>query len=90
MEIMEVIDPVTFESWIAKRFPSGGVLDGGTESITLQKLMANAVTDPQVTILSRAVSETGIDEIQARMTLAIMQVFLQTELRAGGRNEQAR
>jgi hypothetical protein len=40
--------------------------------------MANAVTDPQVTILSRAVAETGIDEIPVRMTIALMQAFLQT------------
>ena len=76
---MEVLDPVAFEEWISRRFPGGGTLNGGTESIALQKLMANAVTDPQVTILSRAVAEAGIDEIQARMTIALMQAFLKTE-----------
>jgi hypothetical protein len=78
MELMEVIDPVAFEEWISRRFLGGGALNGGTQSIALQKLMANAVTDPQVTILSRAVAETGIDEIPARMTIALMQAFLQT------------
>jgi hypothetical protein len=79
MELMEVIDPVAFEEWISGRFPGGGALNGGVASITLQKLMANAVTDPQVTILSRAVAETGIDEIQARMTIALMHAFMKTE-----------
>jgi hypothetical protein len=79
MELMEVIDPVAFEEWISGRFPGSGALKGGVASITLQNLMANAVTDPQVTILSRAVAETGIDEIPARMTIALMQAFLKTE-----------
>lgn len=79
MELMEVIDPVAFEEWISRRLPGGGALNGRVESIALQKLMANAVTDPQVTIMSRAVAETDIDEIQARMTIALMQAFLKTE-----------
>jgi hypothetical protein len=75
---MQVIDPVAFEEWISRRFVGGGVLNGGRESIALQRLMANTVTDPQVTILSRAVAETGIDEMHARMTIALLQGFLQT------------
>jgi hypothetical protein len=37
--------------------------------------MAEAVMSPEVTILSRAVAQTGIDEIQARMTLALVYAF---------------
>ncbi|PSH04125.1 MAG: hypothetical protein CXZ00_08735 [Acidobacteria bacterium] len=85
MDLMQVIDPVAFEEWISRRFAGDGALNGlngGSESITLQRLMANAVTDPQVTILSRAVAETGVDETHARMTIALMQAFLQTSASA--------
>jgi hypothetical protein len=78
MDLMDAIDPVAFEEWISRHFAGGGALNEGSESIVLQKLMANAVTDPQVTILSRAAAGTGIDETQARMTIALMQAFLQT------------
>jgi hypothetical protein len=78
MDLMKAIDPVAFEEWISRRFAGGGALNGGSESIALQRLMANAVTDPQVTILSRAVAETGVDETHARMTIALFQAFLQT------------
>ena len=33
MELMEVIDPVALEKWIGIRFPGGGALNGGTQSI---------------------------------------------------------
>jgi hypothetical protein len=80
MEMMDVIDPVPFEEWIGRRFPAGGALNGGSESIALQELMVNAVMDPQVTILSRASAETGVDETHARMAIALLQAFLQREV----------
>jgi hypothetical protein len=77
MEMMDVIDPVAFEEWIGRRFPAGGALNAGRESIASQKMMVNAVMDPQVTILSRAIAETGVDETHARMAIALLQAFLQ-------------
>jgi hypothetical protein len=88
MDLMDAIDPVAFEEWISRRFVVGGALDEGSESIALQKLMANAATDPQVTILSRAVAQTGVDETQARMAIALMQAFIQTEFLARRSHEQ--
>jgi hypothetical protein len=78
MELMEAFDPIGFEEWIRENFTNGADLNGGSQSLALQRLMANAVMDPQVTILSHAVAETGIDEIQARMTIALMHGFLLT------------
>ena len=68
-------DPVKFEEWVAEFFPNGGVLDATAESRALQDMMADAVLAPEVTIISRAVAQTGIDEIQARMTLALVYAF---------------
>lgn len=77
MEMMDVIDPVAFQEWIGGRFPAGGALNAGSESIASQKMMVNAVMDPQVTIMSRAIAETGVDETHARMAIALLQAFLQ-------------
>ncbi len=88
MNLMQAIDPVEFEEWISRRFASGGALNRGSESMALQQLMANAVTDPEVTILSRAVAETGIDETQARMTIALMQTFQRSAKRPGNCQEE--
>lgn len=79
MELMEAFDPIGFEAWIHENFANGADRDGGRQSLELQNLMVNAVMDSQVTILSHAVAETGVDEIQARMTIALMQGFLRTQ-----------
>ena len=68
-------DAVKFETWISTNFLGGGRLDGSRQSRSLQEMMADAVTAPEVTIMSRAVAETGVDEIQARMTLALVYAF---------------
>ena len=78
MELMEAFDPIDFEAWIRENFANGADRDGGRQGLELQNLMVNAVMDPQVTILSHAVAETGIDETQARMTIALMHGFLRT------------
>ena len=70
-----MIDPIQFETWTERHFSQGGLLDASPESRALQKTMAEAVMSPEVTILSRAVAQTGIDEIQARMTLALVYAF---------------
>jgi hypothetical protein len=85
MELMETIDPIAFEVWIGENFIDGGALNGGSASIDLQQLIANAVMDPQVTILSQAVSQTGIDETHARMTIALIQGFLKTQGHGNGK-----
>lgn len=48
--------------------------------------MADAVLEPRVTIMSGAVAATGIDELQARMTLALVYAF---ESGSEVHNEQA-
>ena len=70
-----MVDPVLFEIWTERHFSQGGVLDTSPESRILQKTMAEAVMSSEVTILSRAVAQTGIDEIQARATLALVYAF---------------
>ncbi|MGI4830270.1 MAG: hypothetical protein ACRYFU_19010 [Janthinobacterium lividum] len=70
-----MIDPIQFERWTERHFSQGGVLDTSPESRILQKTMVEAVMCPEVTILSRAVAQTGIDEIQARATLALVHAF---------------
>jgi hypothetical protein len=86
VEMMDLVDPVTFEEWIGRRFPSGGALNAGSESIASQKMMVNAVMDPQVTVLSRAIAETGVDETHARMAIALLQAFLRRHLGDGFTN----
>jgi hypothetical protein len=78
IELMEAFDPIGFETWIRENFTNGAGLNGSGQSLALQNLMAYAVMDPQVTIMSHAVAETGIDEIQARMTIALMHGFQRT------------
>ena len=78
MELIEVLDPIAFDVWISESFGNSGPLNGSQKSMALQHLMANAVIDPQVTIVSRAVAATGVDEIQARMTIALIQAFFLT------------
>ena len=63
-----MVDPIQFETWTERHFSQRGVLDNSPESRSLQKTMVEAVMSPEVTILSRAVAQTGIDEIHARAT----------------------
>jgi len=84
MKLMEAVDPVAFETWMSSHFMRGGALNSGGRSLALQSLMASAVMDPTVTILSRAVAETGVDETQARITIALIHGFLHTECKEKG------
>jgi hypothetical protein len=70
-----MVDSIQFETWTERHFSHGGVLDASPESRALQKTMAESVMSPEVTILSRAVAQTGIDEIQARATLTLVHAF---------------
>lgn len=81
---MEAVDPIAFEIWIGENFIESADTRRGSTDTALRSLIADAVMDPQVTILARAVAETGIDEIQARMTLALMQGFLRTQSASNG------
>jgi len=68
-------NPAEFEAWVTELLPRGGVLNATPESRRMQNILADAVMSPEVTIMSRAVARTGIDEIQARMTLAVVYAF---------------
>ena len=81
-----MVDPVSFQQWIEENFPGGGVLDAGSKSLRLQEMIADAVLEPRVTILSEAIATTGVDETQARVTLALVYAF---EQRSEGNHEQA-
>lgn len=50
-------------------------MDASPKSRSLQETMVEAVMSPEITILSRAVAETGIDEIHARMAFALVYAF---------------
>ncbi len=84
MELMEVVDPVAFDTWIRESFLIDTCPTDRRKRLALQHLMTNAVMDPQVTILSHAAAEAGVDEIQARMTIALMSGFLQTQINPRG------
>lgn len=67
-----MVDPIEFEKWIESNLAGDAAFHPSSE---LQAALAEAVMMPEVTIVSRAVSLTGVDEIQARMTLAMLFIF---------------
>jgi hypothetical protein len=85
MELMEAVDPVDFEAWIETNFTVSGEMRCESTINALQRLIVDAVVSPQVTILSRAVAQTGVDEIQARMALALICGLRRTQSKSQGR-----
>lgn len=70
-----MVDPVQFETWMQQHFAGGGEMDSSPKSRGLQETMVEAVMSPEVMILSRAVAETSVDEIHARMAFALVYAF---------------
>jgi len=67
-----MVDPVEFEEWVEKNLVGSAARNPSDE---MKEALAEAVMRPEVTIISRAVSMTGVDEVHARMTVALLYVF---------------
>jgi len=67
-----MVDPIEFEKWVETNLVGAASRHPSEE---LKEQVAEAVMMPEVTIVSRAISWTGVDEIQARMAVAMLYIF---------------
>ncbi len=67
-----MVDPIAFEAWVQETLVGENGLHPSSQ---LQVELSDAVMRAEITIMSRAISWTGVDETQARMTLAIVHAF---------------
>lgn len=67
-----MVDPIGFEQWVETNLVGSAARSPSAE---MKEALAEAVMMPEVTIVSRAISLTGVDEIDARMTLAMLYIF---------------